>query len=247
MRIGLRISPHLEAVTQGIKACGKDAFTSTYDTGADWYLCWGWPQAEQVARDNGGRTDSIICVDAHPFALQKDARTGARIFQLGNWGYLAGYPSHVPERFVEPVKPRKARSVAGGPVLVLGHVASTEQLRQGLVDVWYTPGGDRWLAEELAKPNRKFRPHPRMWTEERVQPSLEDDLHGCSAALAWNSTAAIHARMFGYPASTVEPHGWGFFGLDQLAALSVLPKYLRSGEYWNDVYRPWLQTLRKGV
>lgn len=240
MRIGLRASPHLDATCQGIKACGVQ-FSSTYDTGCDWYLCWGWPQAEQVARDNGGRTDAIICVDAHPFALRSGDRSGARIIQLGNWGFMAEYP-HAPERCEELVEVPRSKATAGGPVLVLGHVASTEQLRQGLVDVWHTPGGDAWIAAELGRPNRKYRPHPRMWAEERPQASLAEDLEGCSAAVAWNSTAAIHARMLGYPAGTIEPHGWGGFDLDYLATLAVSPQELRSGDYWRNVYRPWLES-----
>jgi hypothetical protein len=242
-KIGLRVSPHLEAVCQGIKACGEN-FTSTYDTGCDFWLCWGWPQAEQVVRD-GGVPERIICVDAHPFALAHGDRTGARILQLGNWGYKAAYPI---AREFKHVKVPKSKAVAGGPVLVLGHVASTEQIRQGLVDVWYTPGGDAWLADELQQktPPRRFRPHPRMWNRDEQQPTLAQDLKGCSRAIAWNSTSAIHARLLGYPATTVEPHGWGSFGdLDYLGSLAVTPAALRSGEYWRTIYRPWLEEVRR--
>lgn len=236
MRVGLRNSPHLENVVAGMLKCGVN-FTSTYDTGADWYLCWGWPQGEQVARDNGGRADRIICVDAHPFALRAGDRSGDRILQLGNWGALAKYPPLEPA----PVDVPRDRSTPDGPVLVLGHVSSTEQQRQGLIDVWYTPGGDTWLNDELRQTNRKFRPHPRMWNAPVAQPSLEQDLKGCSAALAWNSTAVIHARMLGYPAMTVENHGWGRFTLEELAAQRVSQASLRGGAYWAEVYRPWLQ------
>ncbi len=243
MRIGVRKSPHLETVCAGITACG-DTFTSEYDTGADFYLCWGWPQAEQVARDNGGRSADIICLDAHPFALMAGDGTGARIFQLGNWGALALYPPGE----VESVKVPKSKAVEGGPTLVLGHVSSTEQKRKGYVDVWHTPGGDVWLAEELRKPGRKYRPHPRMWDSANgQQPSLADDLKGCSRAIAWNSTAVIHARLLGYPADSIEPHGWGRFELERLAALRVLPEALRSGEYWANVYRPWLLSFKRST
>lgn len=240
MKIGLRKSPHLETLVAGIARCG-DTFTSEYDTGADFYLCWGWPQAEQVARDNGGRSADIICIDAHPFALMHGDGSGARIFQLGNWGALAAYPPGELERVTAP----KSRAVEDGPILILGHVSSTEQKRQGLVDVWHTPGGDKWLEEERAKPGRKFRPHPRMWREGERQATLAEDLKGCSRALAWNSTSVIHARLLGYPADTIEPHGWGRFTLERLAALRVLPAEVRSGEYWATTYRPWLLSLKE--
>jgi hypothetical protein len=126
---------------------------------------------------------------------------------------------------------------------VLGHVSSTEQQRQGLIDVWHTKGGDAWLVGELEKPGRKFRPHPRMWpptTAER-QPTLAEDLKGCSGAVGWNSTAVVHARLLGYPANTVEPHGWGALDLGFLNWLQAMPADLRSGEYWRTVYRPWLE------
>jgi hypothetical protein len=223
-------------------AASGDEITSTFDTGADYYLCWGWPQAEQVSRDTGGRAADVICIDAHPFALAPGDNTGARIFQLGNWGHLGKYPAPAELRTLHLPK---SKAKKGGPLLVLGHVSSTEQQRQGLVDVWYTPGGDAWLADELTKPKRKFRQHPRMWNEPRPQPSLEDDLKGCSGAVAWNSTATVHAKLLGYPAQAIEAHGWVHFDLELLAALRVSPADVRSGSYWRDVYRPWLEQLRR--
>lgn len=240
MRIGLRKSPHLELLVEGIRKCG-DTFTSEYDGGADYYLAWGWPQAEQVERDSGRPAADIICMDAHPFALRAGDRSGGRILQLGNWGRLAHYP---PLKPVEVPLPRD-QSRPGGPVLVLGHVSSTEQIRGGLVDVWYTPGGDAWLRDELLKDNRKFRPHPRMWNEPRPQPSLAEDLQGCSCAIGWNSTAVLHARMLGYPTASVEAHGWGFFELEELAAQLITPRELRDGSFWAEVYRPWLVSRKE--
>lgn len=244
MKIGVRKSPHLDTLLQGINAVGGVTFVSEYDTGADFYICWGWPQAEQVARDLGGRDEDIICMDAHPFALRDGDGTGSRILQLGNWGRLARYPAPTGE--IERIKvqrPARGALDPGGPVLVLGHVSSTEQQRQGLIDVWFTPGGDAWLQEERREPGRKFRPHPRMWTGPGQQPTLAADLRGCSSAVAWNSTSVIHARMLGWPAHSMEPHGWGHFELDELGALRVTQDALRSGEYWAKVYRPWLETL----
>lgn len=228
----------------GILASG-DTFTSTNDTGADFYLAWGWPQCQDVARENGGRDADIICLDAHPFALRAGDRSGDRILQLGNWGRLARYPTMRLPPGSWPAQPN--RSNPDGPVLVLGHVSSTEQLRQGLVDVWYTPGGDAWLKRELELPNRRLRVHPRMWPTDIAerQPSLEEDLRGCSRAVAWNSTAVLHARMLGYPADSIEAHGWGWFTLEELAALRVSPQELRSGSYWTTVYRPWLLSLKE--
>lgn len=242
MKIGVRKSPHIEALVDAIRAEG-DEITSTYDTGADFYLCWGWPQAEQVCRD-GARAEQVICIDAHPFALAAGDGSGARIFQLGNWGYLARYPdSGKPLQTLYVPKARARRST--GPLLVLGHVSSTEQLRGELVDVWYTPGGDAWLREELKKPGRKFRPHPRMWNEPTPQPSLQSDLVGCRGAVCWNSTAGVHAQLLGYPAEGIEDHAWTRFDLDHLLSLRVSPADVRSGFYWRTVYRPWLQTLPK--
>lgn len=242
MKIGLRKSPHLETLLQGIAAVGGVEFVSEYNGGADFYLTWGWPQAEQVARDLGGRDADIICMDAHPFALRAWDRSGARILQLGNWGRLARYPEPTGE--LEHIKiPKPAEYDPDGPTLVLGHVSSTEQLRQGLVDVWYTPGGDAWLADELRQPGRKFRPHPRMWTVNAPQPSLAEDLRGCSGAMSWNSTAAIHVRMLGFRSVSVEAHGWGHFDIDELGALRVTQEDLRTGQYWAEVYRPWLESL----
>lgn len=241
MKIGVRPSPHIATLVDAIRASG-DAIVSAYDTGADFYLCWGWPQGEQIAKDIG-RPAAIICIDAHPFALMAGDGSGARIFQLGNWGFLADYP--IPQRgdLIEPVAVPRSKAREGGPVLVLGHVSSTEQLRGELVDVWYTPGGDRWLEAERKKPGRKYRPHPRMWTEPRPQPSLADDLKGCSSAVAWNSTAVVHARLLGYPAESIEAHGWGQFDLDFLGWLRVSPSDVKSGAYWRNIYRPWLETL----
>lgn len=239
MKIGVRKSPHLEFLLDGMLHGQQDVFTSTNDTGADFYLCWGWPQAEQVERDNGGRRDRIICMDAHPFALKAGDVSGDRILQLGNWGAVAKYPP------VEPISVPclDAPINKGGPVLVLGQVDSTEQQRLGLVDAWHTPGYGKWVLEEMSKPNRKFRPHPRMWNESVPQPSLASDLHGCSSAVSWNSTAAVHSQLLGYPCSSAEEHGWGRMILGELAALRVTPKQLRTGEYWAEVYRPWLLSL----
>lgn len=247
MRIGLRKSPHLDAVVAGILASG-DTFTSTNDTGADFYLCWGWPQAQDVVKESHGRSQHVICVDAHPFALRAGDRSGDRILQLGNWGALALYPPGRPDQSTEAhLSGGRDRSTPGGPVLVLGHVSSTEQLRQGLVDVWHTPGGDAWLKEECAKPNRKFRPHPRMWPKDSTvrQATLAEDLQGCSMAVGWNSTAVIHARLLGYPADSIEAHGWGRLSITELAGTRVGQHELRSGEYWATVYKPWLASLKQ--
>lgn len=242
MKIGVRKSPHIETLVEAIRASG-DVITSTYDTGADFYLCWGWPQAEQVCRD-GAKAERVICIDAHPFALAAGDRSGARIFQLGNWGYLAKYPPPNPlDEVMELKVPRARARRASGPLLVLGHVSSTEQLRGELVDVWYTPGGDAWIREELKQPNRKYRPHPRSWNEPRPQPSLLEDLAGCRGAVCWNSTAGVHAQLLGYPAEGIEAHAWARFDLAHLASLRVSPAEVRTGVYWRDVYRPWLQTL----
>jgi hypothetical protein len=243
MKIGVRKSPHIETLVEAIRVSGDVELTSTYDTGCDFWLCWGWPQAEQVCRD-GAPAARVICIDAHPFALRTGDRSGARIFQLGNWGALASYPRPKRGDELEPVELPRSRARKRGPVLVLGHVSSTEQQRGELVDVWYTPGGDAWLLEELKKPGRKFRPHPRMWTEPRPQPTLEEDLRGCSSAVAWNSTATVHARLLGYPAVSVEEHGWGHLDLDFLAWLMVPAADVRSGVYWRSIYRPWLEEHR---
>lgn len=241
MRIGVRKSPHLAAVILGLEKLGVE-LTSTNDTGADFYLCWGWPQAEQVARDNGGgdRAQDIICVDSHPFALARGDKSGDRIFQLGNWGALARYPKL---RAGGPVKVPKRKLEPDGPVLVLGHVSSTEQRRRGYIDVWHTPGGDEWIRDELEQPGRKFRPHPRMDPTHAATYTLEQDLEGCSRAVGWNTTAVVHARLLGYPAETIEPHGWGLLELEELAAQRVSPQALRSGEYWRHVYAPWLEVM----
>lgn len=236
MKIGIRKSPHLDALVLGIEACG-DILTSVYDMGCDVWLCWGWPQAEQVMRD-GAPSARIICVDAHPFALMAGDRSGDRILQLGNWGALARYPS-VP---AEPMLRSPSRSEPFGPTLVLGQVYTAEQRRLGLVDTWHTGGYEQWVRGELAKPNRKFRKHPRVWMVEnsgQVQPSLADDLRGCFSVASWNSTAGVHAQLLGYPATAAEPHGWAHMELERLAAQRVSPAELRSGRYWG-TYREWL-------
>lgn len=225
---------------QGIEACG-DTFTSTNDTGADCYLCWGWPQAEQVAKDNGGQHHKIVCVDSHPFALMAGNETGARILQLGNWGALATYPSWLDADHNRPQTPADC-STPGGPVLVLGQVYTAEQQRQGLVDVWHTHGYEAWARKECASENRKFRKHPRVWAMENdgeKQPTLIEDLLGCSAAASWNSTAATHAQILGWRATAAEPHGWASMELSRLRALQALPSQLREGAAWLH-YREWL-------
>jgi hypothetical protein len=239
MKIGLRKSPHLELLVEGIAACG-DTLVSVYDTGCDYWLCWGWPQAEQVMRD-GAPAERIIAVDAHPFALMAGDRSGDRILQLGNWGALAKYPP-VAQLGVKT----RDRSVTGGPVLILGQVRSTEQLRGGLVDVWYTAGCDQWIRSELAHGNRCFREHPREWARlypGEAQKTLAEDLVGCSSARSWNSTAAVHAQLLGYPATAAEAHGWAHIPLGELAALRVPPAALKSGVYWH-TYRAWLAEKR---
>lgn len=236
MRIGIRKSPHLEAVEAGILACG-DVFTSTYDTGADFYLCWGWPQAQQVAIDNGGHYSRIVCVDSHPFALRAGDFSGDRILQLGNWGALATYPSGN-----APVLACAPRHNPQGPVLVIGQVYTREQQRLGLVDVWHTGGYDNWVAVHSAMPNAKFRKHPRVWALENdgeIQPTLEADLEGCSCALTWNSTAGVHAKLLGYPATAAEAHGWANMHPERLEFLRASPEALRSGKHWH-TYRRWL-------
>lgn len=236
LKIGIRKSPFLGTFADSILKHG-DTFTSTNDTGADFYLAWGWPQAEQVARDNGGRHERIICVDAHPFALRKGDTSGARILQLGNWGALAKYPD-----WRRPVERVPNRAVATGPALVLGQVYTAIQKASGFVDVWHTGGYEIWAERECSQANRKFRKHPRVWAfenEGEIQPSLEEDLTGCSQVLSWNSTAAIHALMLGYPASAFEPHGWALMPLDRLAGQQMTPADLKSGTAW-ERYRAWL-------
>src|SRR5262245_5329168 len=100
MKIGVRMSPHLDAFVSGLLRCGEKV-VQHYDGGADYFLAWGWPQAEQIERDLGGRAQDIICIDAHPFALRAGDRSGDRIAQLGNWGFLAHYPNM---NDVQPVK-----------------------------------------------------------------------------------------------------------------------------------------------
>jgi hypothetical protein len=231
VKIGVRNNPHLELTLQSIKASGKDRIVSYYDTGADFWLCWGWPTAEQMARDlPASARERIIAVDAHPFALEFGVHTGERIFQLGNWGAMANYPEGL-----KHVAPIKSRAIQHGPTLVLGQVRSTEQLRLGLIDTWYTPGCDQWIRSELAKPWRKFREHPREWVRlhsGKEQPTLAEDLRGCAAVLGWNSTALVHARRLGYPVTGVEEHAWCRLPDERLEALRVTPEDLRSGAAW---------------
>ncbi len=239
MRIGVRKSPHLELLCDSILRAG-DVFTSTYDAGADYYLCWGWPQAEQVARDNGGRHERIICVDAHPYALAPGAANGYRIFQLGNWGALAAYPEDLTPRC--SVMAANSRASETGPTLVIGQVYTAMQQKQGLVDVWHTGGYGAWVANEMLRPNTKFRKHPRVWAVENPgerQPTLAEDLEGVYCVSTWNSTAGVHAKMAGYPATAAESHGWAHLMLYQLSARTESPDEIRSGIAW-DRYRPWL-------
>lgn len=242
MRIGLRKSPHLELLAQSIADFG-DHFTSTNDTGADFYLAWGWPQAQDILKECGPQvSERIICVDAHPFALRAGDASGARIFQLGNWGALARYPWGE-EVWPEPVD----YFDPNGPVLVLGQVYTAEQRRLGLVDTWHTGGYEAWLKREMAQPGRVYRKHPRIWAVEnegQKQRSLEDDLDGCSRVVSWNSSAGVHARMLGYPATAAEAHGWAHMSLERLAYLRQYPTEIRSGEAWAH-YRRWLVSLQQ--
>ncbi len=246
MRIGIRKSPHLENVIAGMVAGGGIEWTSTNDTGADLYLCWGWPQAEQVARDNGGQHERIICVDAHPFALKAGDVSGRRIVQAGNWGAMARYPPmlSVPMQCYELLAQDHVPVDIDGPVLVLGQVYTAEQQRLGLVDVWHTGGYEEWFRSEMAQPNRKFRPHPRVWMRENdgeSQPSLMDEMRGCSRAVTWNSTAGVHAIMAGLPCTAAEVHGWAHMDLRFLAALGITPAEMRNGGWWAHTWRPWLE------
>jgi hypothetical protein len=207
LRIGIRKSPHLETLAQSILTHG-DELVDVGNTGADAYLAWGWPQMQTVTRSLPKWVKApLIIVDCHPFALEAGDRSGSRIFQLNNWGALAQYPA--PKSLNTRRLVAKSRSDEGGPVLVLGQVRSTEQIRQGFVDVWHTPGCDAWLKSELEKPNRKLREHPREWVrlyDGQRQPMLAEDLEGCSRVVGWNSTALVHARRLGYPVEGVDPH-----------------------------------------
>jgi hypothetical protein len=238
MRIGLRASPHLEKLVNGIKLCG-DAFSSTNDTGCDWWLAWGWPQARQVMRD-GAPGSRIICVDAHPFSLMAGDRSGARILQLGNFGALAEYPPGDGTTIELP----QLRHDERGLGLVIGQVYTRLQEQTGLVDVWHTPGFEAWAAGEMKKINRRFRPHPRMVAFDGggEQRSLEEDLARTSGVLTWNSTAAVHARLLGYPQIEIpaEAHGWGHMDIQRLAGLRASPAALNDGSYWHS-YREWLR------
>jgi hypothetical protein len=236
VKIGVRPRPFLEELVATLPTHG-DFITSTYDTGADFYLGWGWPQCEQIARDNGGQHAKIICVDAHPFALRRGDRSGARILQLGNWGALAKYPD-----WRTKMAPTPLRATPSGPVLVLGQVYTAIQKANGYVDVWHTGGYEDWLKAEIRKPNHLYRPHPRVWaleTPSDAQPALEDQLRGCSAVKSWNSTAAVHALMWGYPATAAEAHGWAHLPLDLLSGQYWTALQVRLGEAWG-LYREWL-------
>lgn len=239
MRIGIRPSPHIEDLVASILRHGE-VVTSFYDGGCDFYLCWGWPSALEIVKANGPACSArIICVDCHPFALRAGDGSGSRIFQLGNWGAMASYPAW---NASHPIPPNKSK--AGGPVLVLGQVYTAEQARHGLVDVWHTGGYDDWVKTELLLLNRKFRKHPRIWAIENDgerQPSLEDDLLGCSRVVSWNSTAAIHAQQLGYHAVAVEPHGWAHMSLSHLAGLVMSKADINSGEAWRR-YREFLRS-----
>lgn len=236
MKIGLRPSPHIEELAISLAKHG-DTLTTFYDGSCDYYLCWGWPSAQEIVKCVGPVSNRIICVDCHPFALRAGDRSGSRIFQLANWGSLAAYPL-----WARPVPTVPTRGDIEGPVLVLGQVYTAEQARHGLVDVWHTGGYDQWVRSELALPHRKFRKHPRIWMVENsgeVQPTLAEDLAECSRVVSWNSTAAIHARLMGYSASAVEPHGWAHMSLTHLAGLVMGKDDIRSGEAWGK-YREWL-------
>lgn len=237
MKIGLRASPHIESLVESIKRHG-DVVTSYYDGGCDFWLCWGWPSARDIAQANEHATPRIICIDCHPFALRAGDESGSRIFQLGSWGALAKYPD-----WAARIELPHERGKTGGPILVLGQVYTAEQARHGLVDVWHTGGYDDWVKTELLRLNRKFRKHPRIWAVEndgQRQPSLEEDLAGCSRAVSWNSTAAIHAKMLGYHAVAVEPHGWAHMSMSHLAGLVMTKADIASGDAWAK-YRDWLR------
>lgn len=239
MKLGVRHSPHLENLLAGIDAVGEDQTTTYFNSGCDFWLAWGWPQAEEIAK-HGAPTDRIIALDAHPYALQAGDKSGDRIFQLGNWGAMARYPEGT---VAVPDVPD--RSNPTGPVLVLGQVRSTEQIRNGFVDVWHTPGFDQWTRSELAKPGRKFREHPREWARLRggmQQPTLAEDLRGCSRVVGWNSTALVHCRRLGYPVEGFEAHAWNKLSDARLQALRLSPSALRCGSAW-DSYRSWLIDL----
>lgn len=237
MKLGVRMSPHLDALIQGIRACG-DTITGVDDTGCDAYIAWGWPQALDVYRKMPTwRAAPLICVDAHPFALRAGDRSGDRILQLDNWGALGKYPPGRASVRIRRLRGRKA----DGPALVIGQVYSAMQAAAGWVDVWHTGGYDEWIRQFEGRPEYRIRPHPRTWASEEPQPALTDDLKGCSRVLTWNSTCGVHARLLGFEAEAEEPHGWARMDLEQLQALRASPKALRSGEYWTE-YREWLQS-----
>lgn len=236
MKIGVRRSPHLEYLLEGMKRHGV-TLTDEGDTGCDAWLCWGWPTARDITRKwpEWQRNKIILVVDAHPFALAPGARTGSRIIQINNWGALADYPPAKPEFTVpEP----KDRSNPNGPVLVLGQVGTEQKSTTKEIDTWVTDGYEQWAPPLIAQPNTRFRPHPREWVHTHPgqrQPTLEEDLDGCSSAVSWNSTAAVHAQLLGYPATSAEAHGWAHMSLRELAGQERTIPELRSGDTWNDV------------
>lgn len=234
LKVGWRNSLHLEELKQGVRACG-DYITSVDDTGCDIYVAWGWPQCQGVYQKiPAWRLDTarVLCVDAHPFALMPDARTGSRILQVDNWGALAAYP---PGKRRRKVKIPASKAVKSGPILVAGQVYSAMQRAHGWVDAWHTGGYDEWVKQYENQPGYKFRPHPRTWASEKPQETLSGDLKGCSGVLTWNSTVGVHARLMGYPTSAAEPHGWAHMDIDELAAQERTPQELRDGSAWRAV------------
>lgn len=232
MKVGVRKSPHLADLLQGIEACG-DNITGVDDTGCDVYLAWGWPQCQDVQKKMAAWNPApLVCLDAHPFALRAGAKSGTRIIQINNWGALADYPEPKPVEFTESPY---TWADPDGPVLVIGQVYTAEQAKLGLVDVWHTGGYENWVRQFDGKPGFRFRPHPRVWDRPEAQPTLSKDLAGVSTVLTWNSTCGVHARLMGYPAKAEEAHGWARMDLDDLAGQERTAQELRSGEAWQSV------------
>jgi hypothetical protein len=243
VKIGIKRSPHLEAVVLGIQA-RKHRLVDTADTGCDAYLCWGWPQAREVQEQEMAPwcKAPLICVDAHPFALKTNATSGSRIMSINGWGAKADYAKVRDVEWTDP--PVSPHYDPDGPVLVLGQVGTEQKSRRGEIDVWVTDGYEQWVEKELQKPNRKFREHPRSWMH-RIgrdgvhQPTLEEDLKGCSGVIGWNSTAMVHAQLLGYPViEAVEEHAYvRRFSLKDLAELECTLPDLRSGIAWKAIER----------
>jgi hypothetical protein len=251
MKVGLcrnhMLEPHIAA---GIRAAG-DELVDYADSGCDIYIAWGWPMAQEVERSirvhRAKNMPPIVCVDRGMIDPTR------RIFAINGWGALAHY--HAPRAL--PFEDVVCLADPEGPVLIIGQVPRAQK-RCGEVDQWDSPGYERWVAAELAKPNRKFREHPRVYNlqgHKVRQATLAEDLDGCAGAIGWNSTALIHAAMLGYPVETVEAHGMllrfsprGIFGLEwtltecaEGTAWNVI-RAVRAGELPKEpmppVYRP---------